>query len=282
MKKFVVVSFVATAISLLVFSEVPCSGELIQSGFNDVSGINSNSTVNSPFNTGNASLNGQGTGEAGWAGPWHMTVGSAVVNSSTTFEGDGAAAFFQNTAAADRTLAIAPTDLFRVSFELLLPTAPSLDVIFRDYDSHIPSIFSAIAVQWSVGSDLQVSVLDGVEDSVQTGGTYAEPTGIFLSTGVWHEMTTIIDPVSRTWTIAVDGKIFVPTDPLGFRGVPKTLDSIQFLNENASPKGSYIDAVTIDTNSLPSVPEPSAGLLMALGLIAFAGRSVFGMAGRIF
>lgn len=248
---------------------------LIQSGFNDASGINSDGTTNSPFNTGNVSLHGQGGAEAGWAGSWRMSTGSAVVNSATKFEGDGAAAFLQNTAAADRTLAAAPTNPFSISFRLLLTAAPNRDFIFRAYDSGIASIFSAIAVQWAINPDLQLAVLDGVEDSVQTGGTYAENTGMFLTINEWHELTTIIDPVSRTWNVALDGVLFAPPDPLGFRGVPVNINSIQFLNEIAAPNGSFVDAVTVNTDLTPPpppVPEPSVSVLAALGLLAFAAR----------
>ncbi len=252
---------------------------LIQSGFNDASGINSDGTTNSPFNTGNVSLHGQGGAEAGWAGPWRMSTGSAVVNSATTFEGDGAAKFFQNTAAADRTLATAPTDPFSISFRLMLSAAPTRDFIFRAYDNSIlPNIFSAIAVQWAINPDFELAVLDGVEDSVETGGTYAEGTGMFLTAGVWHELTTVIDPVSRTWDIFLDGVEFLEPDPLGFRGVPVNIDSIQFLNEIAAPEGSFVDAVTINTDLSPppppppSVPEPSVSVLTALGLLGFAAR----------
>lgn len=261
-----------TIVTGLEYMEVRCGAALIQSGFNDASGINSDGTSHSPFNTGNLSLNGQGTGESGWAGPWSMSVGSAIVNSATTYEGDGAAAFFQNTAAADRTLAVAPTAPFSIDFRLMVPSVITRDVIFRLYDSGIANITSAIAVQLQVETDNQFRVLDGIEDSAGTG-VATEATGLYLTPGTWHDVGVIVDPITRTWDFYLDGVHYNAPDPLGFRGVPVNLNSIQFLNEIASPAGSYIDAVTINTDlAPPPIPEPSISVMLALGLLSFAGR----------
>lgn len=215
---------------------------LATSGFNDATGLNSDGlTNNQPFKTGNVAGNAQGTGEPGWAGPWFMSVGSAVITNTVSYEGDGAIAFFQNTAAADRKMSVAPDASFEIDIRVMVPSTITRDVIFRVYDSGISSIVSAIGVQWSIGSDYTFSVGDGIGDTSNN----LENTGLKLTPGQWAQVTMIIDPVSRTWTFAVDGQQYNAPDPLGFRGNPVKLDSIQFLNENASPYGSYLDDVVI-------------------------------------
>jgi hypothetical protein len=216
-------------------------GNIATSGFNDVSGVNSDGAANNqPFNTGSVSLNGQGVGEPGWAGPWLVTTGAATTTRSASYEGDGAAAFFQNTAVASRKLSVVPTGTFRVDVRIMVPNTISRDVIFRVYDSGGVDV-GAIAVQWAVGSDFSFFVLDGIGD----GSNITEPTGIKLTPGQWAQVTTIIDPVSKTWTFAVDGQLFNAPDPLGFRSNPAKLDSVQFLNEIAYPDGSYLDYVVV-------------------------------------
>jgi len=218
---------------------------LATSGFNDASGLNSDGVANKPFNTANVSPNGQGVGEPGWAGGWFMSTGSAVVTNAASYEGDGSLAFFQNTAAADRKLSVAPNTPFEIDIRVMVPSTITRDVIFRVYDSGIPNIVNAIGIQWSIGSDYSFSVSDGIGDTTNN----VENTGIKLTPGQWAQVTVIIDPVSRTWTFAVNGQFYNAPDPLGYRGNPAKLDSIQFLNENATPYGSYLDDVVIRSYS---------------------------------
>ncbi len=218
---------------------------LATSGFNDASGLNANGSLNSPFNTGNVTVNGQGTGEPGWAGNWFLSTGAAVVTNSASYEGDGSLAFFQNTAAADRKLSVAPTTPFQIDIRVMVPSTITRDVIFRVYDSGISNIVNAIGVQWSIGADYTFSVGDGIGDTSNN----VENTGLKLTPGEWANVTVVIDPVSRTWTFAVNGQQYNAPDPLGFRGNPVKLDSIQYLNENASPYGSYLDDVVISPYS---------------------------------
>lgn len=210
------------------------------SGFNDASGLNSNGVANQPFNTGNVTVNGQGVGEPGWAGPWD-TGESAIVTNSVSYEGDGSLAFFQNTSAADRKLSVVPTAPFQIDVRVMVPSTITRDVIFRVYDSGITNIVNAIAVQWAIGSDYFFFVLDGVGDT----SNVTENTGLKLTPGEWALVTVIIDPTSKTWTFAVNGQVYNAPDPLGFRGNPVKLDSIQYLNEIAAPFGSYLDEVVI-------------------------------------
>jgi hypothetical protein len=236
------------------------NAQIIQSGFNDVSGINGDGVPNnSPFNTADAPLGGQGASEPGWAGPWHNNGGGIV--SQTAFEGDGAAAFFQNTAGTVRALGRAPANPFSIDVRLMIPQAVTRDVLFRIWDGGIVDIFRAIGVQWQVESDLGFYVLDGTENSCTTGQCNLESTGMRLTPGVWHLVRVEIDPASRTWDFSVDGVRYAAPDPLGFRGQPTRLDRIEYLNEIAAPGGSYLDAVVINI-----VPEP-LGLLWLGGLI---------------
>ena len=62
----------------------------VYAGFNDALGMNSDTSPNSPYQFG-VDLNGLGSAEPGWAGPWNNGYGNkATVDSSSVFEGDGA------------------------------------------------------------------------------------------------------------------------------------------------------------------------------------------------
>src|SRR5262249_49054429 len=82
----IVAVVMALAAMLLVLVSSGHAQFIAQAGFNDASGINSNGTPNSPYTIGGP-VAGAGVGEPGWAGPW---IGSGTVQSTTTFEGDGA------------------------------------------------------------------------------------------------------------------------------------------------------------------------------------------------
>lgn len=77
------------AVSALEHRDLPST---VYAGFNDALGINADATPNSPY-TLNATLDGAGVGESGWAGPWVETTGAdslATVQTTNVFEGDGA------------------------------------------------------------------------------------------------------------------------------------------------------------------------------------------------
>ncbi|MBA4064221.1 MAG: hypothetical protein C0501_11000 [Isosphaera sp.] len=257
--------------ALLVLCAGPAPAAIIQSGFNDVTGINADGVANnSPFNVNNAPLMNQGAGEPGWAGPWQQ--GGGVVVGRTAFEGDGAAAFFQNTATALRVVAQDLLDPFSVSVRFMVPGAVTDSLIFRVADSRFADIFG-IAVQWFVNSNLQLGVLDGVEDSC-ISGCPVELTGMRITPGVWHEVRVEVDPVVRTWNIFLDGVMYNAPDPLGFRSVPAgglRLNQVSFVSLIANPNGSFLDAVVIN-NQLNAVPEPASGALAAVGVLGLAAR----------
>jgi hypothetical protein len=243
------------------------AASVASSGFNDVTGINGDGILNNlPFNISGASLQGQGIGEPGWAGPWQLSVaGSGIVNNAVTYEGDGAAAFFANTAVASRILSAPQTGGLDVSIALMAPGAITRDILFRVMDSSIPNIFQAIAVQWQVESDGHFYVLGGTGNSAPTGDAKLLDTGLFLQPGVWAEVDVIINFAAQTWTFAVDGAFYRSPTPLGFRGQPSRLDEIQYVNEISVPSGSYLDAVVIQT-----VAAPPSVIPFGLGSLAAA------------
>src|SRR4051794_9926886 len=66
-----------------------------QSGFNDAAGINSNITQDSPYTLGQT-VDGRGSEEPGWAGPWSISRGggaggteAGTAQAAAAFEGDG-------------------------------------------------------------------------------------------------------------------------------------------------------------------------------------------------
>lgn len=233
------------AAALLTCHQSAVQADTIQSGFNDSTGINSDGAPNSPF-TLDSSLQGQGGAEPGWAAPWVVSPGSAeVLSVSGGFEGDGAAAFFGNTAAATRAVASPLESRFRVTFRVMIPGPITRDVIFRVQDSTGQGV-NAIAVQINVESDFRVRVVDGGS---------VEETGIFLTPGTFHNVTVEVDPVTKTWIFFLDGVQFNAPDPLDFRGNPAQVDEVQFLNEIAAPNGSFLDAVIVETEIDKLSPE---------------------------
>jgi hypothetical protein len=253
----------------MVLAPTACTraASVASSGFNDVTGINGDGILNNrPFDISGASLQGQGIGELGWAGPWQVSnPGIGFVNNAFTDEGDGAAAFFNNTAVASRILSTPQTGVLNVSVAVMAPGAITRDVLFRVMDSSIPKIFQAIGVQWQVNSDRDFYVLDGTGNSAPTGEANLLNTGFVLPPGVWADVDVTINFPAQTWTFAVDGARYQSPTPLSFRGQPSVLDEIQYVNEISVPNGSYLDAVVIQT-----VPAPASAILFGLGSLAVA------------
>lgn len=240
-----------------------------ETGFNDALGINSDATPNSPYQL-NATVDGQGAGEAGWSGTWSVTSGpmtNSTVQNAVTFEGDGAL-FIERTSNTFRQWAAPQSGLFQVD-QYLRFTADSRTVVYL-FDESLGGInqIDSHGVVWSAFPDGTVFVTDGIGDSC--GICSIEDTGFDWIPDTWHKFTTIVDVPDNTFRFFMDDIEYVAPDPLGFRGIPSQLDSVNYLEE-VSGNGAYVDSLRITVPETSAVPEPSTLTLWSLGAITLVG-----------
>ncbi|WP_425395116.1 PEP-CTERM sorting domain-containing protein [Aeoliella sp.] len=80
-------------VALIATSEANALDLVAQTGFNDASGINSDGTPSSPYESGTSIIGGSGAGEPGWTSDWTWSsetarMASAAPQATETFEGD--------------------------------------------------------------------------------------------------------------------------------------------------------------------------------------------------
>jgi hypothetical protein len=243
----------AMALSLPVFSSVLSGAPIIQTGFNDASGINSNPTPNSPYTLGGP-LAGNGAGEPGWAGTWQG--GAHAVQSSVVLEGDGAAQLNPNNQTF-RNLSQHLT-LYRSEQYVQMTAGASMTA----YSMQLPGTEIYQGAIWQVHSDGTFWVIDGVEDGAAVAP--AEFSGFTWTPGVWYKITVDSNMVTRSWDFYVNDVKYNAPDPLGFRGHPLYIDQISYYTGNTGL--IYMDALTI-------TPEPSSVLMAGLGIVLVLGAS---------
>jgi fibronectin-binding autotransporter adhesin len=228
---------------------------LASAGFNDATGLNSNSTANSPYNVGNASVVGQGGGEPGWASAWQGgQLNVANVTTGRAYEGDGAL-FLQGTSQVFRKLAAPVTGIETITVELMVPSASGAGgVNWYTAENDITNTGARIGSQVQANPNGHWFVLDGIGDG---GGTPVD-TGLAWTAGVYQLARVDVDMVNRDWDFYVDGIRYNPGHHLGFRGSPAVIDEINFLNGTGAPNGTYVDDITVS-----SAPEPSALFLLS-------------------
>lgn len=229
----------------------PVQSSLLQAGFNDAAGINSDGDPDSPYTIGSF-LAGQGVGEPGWATPWIRDHGDAslmAVQDEVVFEGDGALFASGGVTQHSRTWLDAQTDAFRVSQRIQLTEGGN--IIFRVLDKDKTGI-GGIGVQWRGIAGRTFEVVDA--------GSVVVDTGIPVPTNEWFEATMEVDVGARTWTFAVNGVEF--SRPIGFRANPDDFDTVTYLVESAA--GTYLDALTISGPDV-SVPVPGDTLVGGMG-----------------
>lgn len=242
---------------------VPTGPVIAETGFNDAWGINSDGVANSPYQLG-LPVVGQPPSEPGWAGPWTRTsphYGPTMVQSSVTFEGDGAGAFSEISNTSRHW--ISPQDEQFIVECWMQFTADSLTAVYICGDDCTEL---NTAAQFVARQDRRVYVLDGVGD----GSKPLEDTGFRWVPDEWHKFTQIIDYPNKTWRFFMDDVEYLAPDDLGFRGTPAPLYGINILSNVSHGTGVYLDHLRIT-----AVPEPSALILLTIGtvgLLAYGWR----------
>ncbi len=241
------------------------NAQIAMAGFNDASGINSNPTINSPYNINNVSLNGQGVGEPGWASAWQIGGAPTIVNTGM-FEGDGAARF-QNTAVGFRVLQNPLAGIMSISLRFMISATgfSGNGINFYVNDTTDINQTGRVGPQWSARSNGHFYVLDGIEDGA-VSPTLVD-TGMLWTAGVYSEVGIEVNMVTRRWDFYVNGVKYNDPNQMGFRGNISQLDEVRWLNEVGAPNFSLLDAVVV-------VPEPSSLMLTGIGFLV-AGRRVF-------
>lgn len=246
--------------AVLLASAGNASAQPFFAGFNDNSGVNSNGTPNSPYNVNGAPLNGQGAGEPGWFAPWQTIGGDVTVVNTGAFEGDGVMRMTGGTAQVVRSLQLPISGIMSVEMQFQIQSSITLGngVNFYFTSNGLPNGVNEGPV-WQASGDGRFRVVDGVENTVGT----LEDTPFLWTPGAFQRIRVDVDMLTRTWGFSVNGVFYNPPDPLGFRGSPNFLDSVNFLNGINAP-----NAVLIDRIYIGPVPEPSSLALAGLASIA--------------
>ncbi len=242
-------------------------GQLVTAGFNDASGINSNGTPNSPYNVNNVSLNGQGVGETGWAGPWQIGGAPLVVNSGM-YEGDGAA-FFQNTSVGLRYLSTPLAGIMRVGlfFKISQSAVSGNGINFYTIDTAFLG-GGDVGAQWRAAGNGHMLVVDGIENGAEGASIPYLDTGFTWTAGTWNQAEMVINMNTRKWDFYFNGVLYNGPHQMGFRGNITQLNELYYLNEIGAPNSSYLDNVYVTP-----VPEPASLVLMTMvGAVAVVIR----------
>lgn len=178
--------FVTTIVCALVAS--PAHAQIVAStGFNNLSGINSTTTANSPYNVKNVSVVGQGAGEPGWNSTWQGGGNLENVVNNNTFEGDGAL-FLQGSASqVFRTLSAPLAGTETMTFEVKILSTAGVGVGGNDFylmDGKISDQGLRVAAQADPGPNGDWFVLDGSGNGV---GSNVD-TGIPWTPGVYQQL----------------------------------------------------------------------------------------------
>jgi len=239
---------------LLVGVGGPTWADVIASaGFNDAAGMHSNPTPDSPYKIG-VVVNGYGVGEPGWvAGGWGAG-GYAPVQDAVVYEGDGAL----YVEGAGRHLAESLAGEFRIDQYVRFPAGGKTTArrYYATFDG--TPVAPRVSSEW-LGEAGKFWVVDG--DG--SGSLNYEDTGFTWTADTWYKVSEILDFGSDTWEFFVDNVKYQSPDPLGFRGTPPAMNTVQWFGA-----GMYLDAVTI-------VPEPSTIVLLfttAVGLLVCGWR----------
>ncbi len=251
--------------ALLIIARSAGAEIIAQTGFNDASGINSNSTANSPYALG--SVNGAGAGETGWLAPWSGSPTLSTVQNSVVFEGDQALRL-QPTFSTSRALATTLFDGFYTQQFVRFDEGARF-VAYTELESH-PENISYEGAIWAAFPDHTFRVVDGVRDGAIDAPT--EITGLTWRPGLWYEVVTRVDVFNGTWDFFVNGVRYNAPDPLGFRGDTFALDRFRYLSEGTG--NVYLDGLTIST-----IPEPSSFIYS--GLVGFVGMVYVAIRRRI-
>lgn len=231
-------------------------------GFNDASGINADSTADSPYKIDDAVV-GRGMGEPGWAEAWVLGTGfpgTAHVQSAIKFEGDGALRAANSTNAIFRSWAPASTaGLVTVSQMLYFPPDGGVQQYLQGDGANETA---ATAAQWHAFPNGNFLVLDS--------GVF-EDTGIPVPEDAWTQVDVRVDLDARTYEFAVNGVTYNAPDPLGFRGTTPNLHRVVYLLEH--PAGYYLDAlqVTFEPTAVPdqyTIAEDAQLTVAAPGVLA--------------
>lgn len=232
---------------------------IAETGFNDATGINSDGVANSPYELDSPLVGQPATGEVGWAGGWiqgDATTSAPVVQSTVTFEGDGAARF-RPVSNTERQWTNPQDGQFVVESRMRF-SADSRTAVYIFGSDFPPFDPSFTATMWHATPDGGISVLDGVGD----GSKPFYDTGFAWVPDQWYKFTQFINYQNASWRFFMDDVEYVAPDTLGFRGTPPPLDGINILSQDSPGSGAYLDDLRI-----MAIPEPSTLILAAFGLL---------------
>lgn len=210
---------------------------VVQTGFNDASGIHSDGAADSPYELG-VTIDGQGATEPGWAGNWNTQSGSntlGIVQDAITYEGDGAL-HLDRTLNTGRFWSDAQTGMVSVDYRVRF-TTNSRTVGYTYGDSNSTGDH---ATAWRAMPDGTIDVHDGsIGSNRDTGFSYVPDQ--------WHRITQLIDVPNQTYRFFFDDTEYLAPELLDFRGTPTHVSGVGFLAE-VSGDGTYFDDLVVSNN----------------------------------
>jgi hypothetical protein len=254
-----------------------------QTGFNDAAGINADGAATSPY-TLNSQLHGNGTVESGWTGAWTQTTTVSAtrgaVNTSTVFEGDGAARFESGAG----TNSAANTANFHRSMSSTFTTGIfSVDYHFRV--EQMANNRSMVLYAGSNGGAQQSSLIQITHSTIDgsfslggfngngIGGITLVDSGQDLTANTWYKLSAMLDLDTQTWDLLLDDNEVLSN--LGFRhNTSAALDWIQINVDrgNSAAVGALGQIAYADSILVSQVPEPSALSLIGIGVICVMAK----------
>lgn len=275
MQKYFTLAAIAIALISSLLATSHATAVMVETGFNDILGINSTATPNSPYTidpTIAGTIHGRGESEPGWLNNWTVSGGGAIGGPSTRavsngdapFEGDGVLYIKETTANnptwINRRLSEARDEPFIIEQQVRLDVNGAVSSRPGQQGTG-----TKIGPQWSARQGTFWAY-----DGTGSGGGAYEDTGIPWTPMAWHHVALHIDPINQVFDLFIDGAKYHSPDPLNFRGNINSIYQLEYLT------GSE---VWIDDLRVYSVPEPStyamAGLaLLRLGAFAWRRRRV--------
>jgi len=238
---------------------------IVETGFNDASGINANGTANSPYENG-TSPEGQGIGEPRWRSTWidaPNRTGTGVIQSTSIFEGDQALQLEGDRVPSDADAVFyrqfpqrssgTMNVQYRFNIDTWLDTSANGSTLI-----YMQEIGSLATVSTPIGPNIRIND-DGSLDAIGAGEGGAHLLDVYSSfdfvEDTWYQIELDIDLDAQTYRILVDGND-VGSD-FNFRQAVSQIGRIQIWQDATL---GYYDDLSISGTPLEELDQIQLGV----------------------